>query len=378
MVAAYATGIGSSWNITNVGPVAESVAQHYGIALATVGLFTAVLFGAELAAMMAIGRLMARRGVRFVGMLALLLCIAGNLLTLLPTGIWTALAFRFAVGFGVGIGFVGGMTYVQQLGGGTFAQGLYGGVTLSIAGMAVGVVPFFEGGLGWQAPFVTGAAVAAIGLLVVAAGPATGGVAGDGETGFTRLLRDRNLLRFSAVHTASFGMGIVLSNWVVTLLERRGGYELETAGMIGALILFVGVIGRPGGGLYAHLRPGHSRSVIRISLVLGAVGILVLGLAPPRAPAMIAAVLVGLAAGIPFGPTAAGLGRTFRSAPGAAFGAMNFYVVLAIAVGTPLMGATFSLPGDGFAGFAAAAALCLFAAAVAPGRHLLPGAPVDR
>lgn len=380
MVAAYATGMGSSWNITNVGPVAESVAGHYGIALATVGLFTAVLFGAELVAMLAIGRLMERRGARFVGVLALILCVTGNLLTLLPTGIWTALMFRFVVGFGVGIGFVGGMAYVQQLGGGTFAQGLYGGVTLSIAGMAVGVVPHLESELGWQAPFVTGAVVAAISLVGVSLGPATGGVAGDGEAGFARLLRDRTLLRFAAVHAASFGTGIILSNWVVTLLERRGGYDLETAGVIGALILFVGVAGRPGGGLYAHLRPTHSRSVIQGSLILGGAGILLLGLAPPMAPAMLAAVLIGLAAGIPFGPTAAGLGRTFRSAPGAAFGAMNFYVVLAIAVGTPLMGATFYLPGDGFVGFAVAAVLCLFAAAVAPGPHLLSGAagPADR
>lgn len=375
LVAAYAAGMGTSWNIANVGPVADAAAAHYGIALASVGLFTAVLFGSELVSMTVIGRLTARYGAKFVGLLAMVLCVLGNVLTLVVDGFMLAMVFRFVVGFGVGLGFVGGMTYVQQMGGGTLAQGIYGGVSLSAGGLAVGTVSFLEGALGWQAPFVTAAVVGAVALVAISLGPATAAGTGDGEEGFVRLLRDRRLLRFAAVQSASFGVGIILSNWVVTLLERRGGYSLETAGVIGALILVVGVFGRPGGGLFAHLRPAHSRFAIRLALLLGAAGTLVLGLAPPLGVAILGAVLVGLASGVPFGPMMAGLGRTFSSTPGAAFGAVNFYVELTIVIGTPLMGATFSLPGGGLTGFAAAAVFCVFAAAVTPvSRLLIPSA----
>ena len=46
-------------------------------------------------------------------------------------------------------------------------------------------------------------------------------------------------------------------------------------------------------------------------------------------------------------------------APGAAVGFVNMIAAVTILVGTPLLGLTFSLPGNGRIGFAAVAALCL-------------------
>lgn len=374
MIAAYACGTGVSWNIANVGPMAEAVSQHYGIALASVGLFTAVLFGAELASMTAIGWATQRYGPRFLGLLALGLCTIGNLLTLATSSIEIALLLRFVVGFGVGLGFVGGLTYVQQLGGDTLNQGVYGGLSLAMGGLAVGVVPLFASSMGWQAPFVTAAVVGVVAMFVVALGPGAGITNGSGQGGgFVWVLRDPRLLRFAIVHSASFSLGIVLSNWVVTLLDRRGGYELKLAGMVGALILIAGIVARPGGGLYTHMRPEHSRRVIQVGLLLGAVGTLLLGIAPEPALAIPGAILVGLAAGLPFGPAMSGLGRTFHANPGAAFGAVNFWAEIVIVIGTPLVGFTFSLPGTGLLGFAGASVFCLFAAFMAPAQHLLGG-----
>lgn len=372
MVAACATGMGVSWNVANVGAAANSVAIHYGIALATVGLFTAALFAAELVSMSAIGPFTDRRGARFVGLTALAICVVGNLLTLVLDGIGIALVLRFIVGFGVGLGFVGGTAYVQQLGGETLAQSIYGGLSLATGGIAVAVIPSLESGLGWQAPFVTAAVIAGVAMMGVLLGSSARAATG-GELMFVRLLGDRRLLRFAAVQSATFGLGIVVSNWIVTLLSRRGDYSVEEAGLIGALILLVGVIGRPGGGLYAHLRPAHVRTLLRLALITGAFGSILLGIAPPTALAVMGAVMVGLAAGIPFGPIVAGLGRTFRAAPGAAFAAMNFYGLMVIILGTPLMGVTFSLPGDGLIGFAAVALFWLLAALVMPSRQLLLG-----
>jgi MFS family permease len=81
----------------------------------------------------------------------------------------------------------------------------------------------------------------------------------------------------------------------------------------------------------------------------------------------VAAALIGLAAGIPFGVTVAGATRAYPEAAGTAIGAMNTYPVLAIVCGTPLAGLTFSLPGHGRIGFVVIAALWLAALATLPG-----------
>jgi hypothetical protein len=53
-------------------------------------------------------------------------------------------------------------------------------------------------------------------------------------------------------------------------------------------------------------------------------------------------------------------------APGAAVGFVNMIAAVTILVGTPLLGLTFSLPGDGRIGFALVAALCLATVLVRP------------
>lgn len=367
--------MGVSWNLASVGAAAEPVADHYGIALATVGLFTTSLFLAELLSMAAVGALVRRYGARLVGLGALALCAAGNLVTLAVDGIALALALRFVLGFGVGLGFVGGTVYVQHAGGGPFAQGLYGGLSLGAAGLAVAVVPALAGAIGWEAPFASGLAIAAIASALVAAGPDSRPEAAGDPWGFLRLLGNGRVLRFAVLYAAAFGLAIVLSNWVVTLLVRRSGFSEESAGLVGALILVAAIAGRPGGGAYAHMRPERTRALLVLAIALGAIGTLALGLGLPVVPAAIAALMVGFAGGLPFGPLADALSRAFPASAGAAFAAMNTYALLIVIVGTPLVGLTFALPGDGLIGFAAAAGYWLLALLALPGRALLEGRP---
>ncbi len=65
-------------------------------------------------------------------------------------------------------------------------------------------------------------------------------------------------------------------------------------------------------------------------------------------------------------------------APAAAVGVVNMVPAVAILVGNPLLGLSFSAPGDGRLGFAVLAALWLAAIAAIPrsasGRALLPAA----
>jgi predicted MFS family arabinose efflux permease len=146
----------------------------------------------------------------------------------------------------------------------------------------------------------------------------------------------------------------------VTLLHRAGGEPERVAGLAGGLVLFLGVISRPLGGRLID-RP----NIIRASFVVSGLGIAVLAIAHPLPLAIAAAAVVGIAVGIPFAPAFAGAQRLRPDAPGAAVGFVNMIAAVTILVGTPLLGLTFSLPGNGRIGFLVVAALCCATAAVA-------------
>jgi MFS family permease len=106
--------------------------------------------------------------------------------------------------------------------------------------------------------------------------------------------------------------------------------------------------------------------VIVGSLALGGLATLALALSSSLALDVLAAAVLGLASGVPFGACVDAAARTFPRAPGEAVGAMNLYAVTAIIIGTPLVGATFSLPGAGRIGFAALAVLTVAAVVAVP------------
>ncbi len=78
------------------------------------------------------------------------------------------------------------------------------------------------------------------------------------------------------------------------------------------------------------------------------------------------AAVVGLASGIPFAMAFAGAAHERPDAPGAAVGFVNAWSSLVIVAGAPLVGLTFSLPGDGRIGFIAVGALAALAALATP------------
>jgi hypothetical protein len=88
---------------------------------------------------------------------------------------------------------------------------------------------------------------------------------------------------------------------------------------------------------------------------------------------VVGAALLGLAAGLPFAAAFAGAQLLRPDRPGAAVGFVNSCATAVILVGTPLVGLTFSLPGDGRAGFAAIAAALVLAYAPVR-RTVLPAA----
>jgi len=360
LVGGCLVGLAISWNIANVGPVATLLAHHYGTTLTVVGLFTTVLFFAELAVMVPGGRAIDRYGAKRAGLLAIAISLIANLALMLPTSTIPALVLRAVAGLGVGLGFLSGAIYAQSGAGRdrALASGIYGGVSLGGGGLALAIVPQLVSPLGWRAPYASAAAVAALTIPPVLAGPPSPGHGGSTEGPRVRaLMADPQLARLGALSTVSFGFSVILGNWVVTLLERHGGLGRGEAGAIGSLILLLGIVGRPAGGALVRSHPRLTRPILATSFLAGTLGTVVLFVAPGSGLDAAAAALIGAAAGIPFGFTIAGATRSWPHAAGAAVGAMNIYPVLAIVCGAPLVGLSFSLAGGGRIGFAVIAAL---------------------
>src|SRR4029078_3165218 len=83
----------------------------------------------------------------------------------------------------------------------------------------------------------------------------------------------------------------------------------------------------------------------------GGAGTAVLALGSHIGVALAAAVVIGLAAGVPFATSVPDAARLRPDAPGAAIGLVNMVAAITILVGTPLVGPSFSLPADGRTGF---------------------------
>jgi len=368
-VAALALGAGVTWNIANVGAAADPLAAAYGISLAAVGLLTTALFLTHLAAQIPGGRAADRWGARRVGFVALACCAVGNGLALLAPDPWLAGVARLITGIGSGAGFVAGAEYVRATGGAAFLQGLYGASTMGGGGLAIAVVPLLVGELGWRAPYWTGLAAALVTALVLSAAPP------DARHGPSRagLVADRRLVRLGVLHASTFGLSVIAANWVVPLLEREG-YGRGIAGVVGALLLLAGIVSRPVGGALLRGHPERARPEVVASLAGMVVALALLALPLPLVLLGLGALLGGLAAGAPFAYVFTEAQRIRPDAPGAAIGFVNSWAIVAVVVGTPLLGLTFSLPGDGGLGFAlAAVAVAAAFFVVVPARSAEPG-----
>ena len=97
--------------------------------------------------------------------------------------------------------------------------------------------------------------------------------------------------------------------------------------------------------------------------------------AEPAWLAVLGGLLVGFGAGIPFSPAFTAAARIRPDAPAASVGLVNAAANFAVLVGTPLVGLSFSLRGEGRLGFVAIAILWLGAIAVLPSRTALGRRP---
>ena len=364
MVGSLGIGFAVGWQVTELGAVATRLAHAYGVGLATIGLLTTAQFLVHMAMQIPGGRAADRFGAWTTGLVGLALMAAGNAVSLI--GPYLALAFvgRIVVGFGTGLGFVAGSDYLRARGGAPFLQGVYGSASVLSPGLAIALVPGLANWVGFRAPYLSGVIVACVMAALLAIAPRSRGAARHGDERLDRtMFRDRYLLRLAAIHAASFGFSVVVGDWVVTLLEHHG-HSKGFAAAAGSLTLLLAFFSRIGGG--ALLRRNDASRWVAASLVAGGAGAVALALPLPAELIVVAAALIGLASGVPFPMAFAGAQLDRPESPGAAVGFVNAWAAFVIVIGAPLVGLSFSLPGDGRAGFVILGILAALSALLTP------------
>jgi MFS family permease len=373
MVVGSLVGIAVCWNTTNVGAVAAETASAYGLALAGVGLFMTSLFITHFLAQVPGGRLIDRLGARRVCIIGCGIIAGGAALSMAAPSPVLGIAARAVTGIGTGLGFLAASAYVRRTGGSPFAQGLYGGIGLGAGGLAIAVVPEFLPLFSWRAPYATSVVLAALALaalMVAPADPRADSASAAGSVSL-KVLSDADLRRLGLLYSVAFGTTVALSNWIAELLERHGmGAE---AGAVGALILGAGVVTRPLGGWILRNQSTQIRTAVGSSLVAGCAGCALLGIANSAPIAVVGCLFLGIGGGIPFSPAFTGAAVLRPDAPAAAVGFVNAMAAAAVLVFTPLVGLTFSAPGDGRIGFALASLAWLVALATLPDRRAFTG-----
>ena len=359
-----AIGVAAGWNLAALGPVATRESHAYGVGLATIGLFVTVQFVLHMAMQIPGGHAADRWGARRSSAVGLAILVVGNAVAL-PAAT-PALGFlgRAIVGVGTGLAFIGGSDYIRAHGGSPTVQGMYGGSSVLAPGIAVALIPGLARWTGFRAPYLSTIVVVLLAAVLLALAPREPRArrARDDRIDWS-FVRDVRLYRLAAIHSFSFGFSVIVGNWVVTLLERHGQSK-AVAAAVGSLTLLLGFFTRIAGG--SLLRRPHAGRIVAASLVVGGAAAIVLAL-PLALPGYVAAATVlGLAAGVPFARAFTGAAAARPDAPGAAVGFVNAWAALTIVAGTPLVGLTFSLPGDGRIGFVLLGVLAALAALATP------------
>jgi MFS family permease len=363
------------YNIANVGPAAQVVSDSYGVRLGLVGLLTTALFVTHLVMQIPGGTLVDRRGARTWAGAALAIIAVGNVVALIAASFALGIVARLIAGVGTGIGFVAGSDYVRATVGSTTAQGIYGAAGVGGGGVALVVVPLTTSIFDWRAPYATALIAACIVLASLPLAPRDRRerARAHADAPVADIVRDRRLYPLAIAHTSSFAFSVILGNWTVSLLEHDG-YGRRLGGAVAALTLLGGFVTRPLGGRAFQRARERAAPLVAASMVAGGAGSVLLLLDIPLAFRILGAAVLGLAAGIPFAVAFSGAQAIRPDAPGAAIGFINSCATLVIAVGAPLVGATFSFAGHGRIGFAVVAGVwALSALAVRPSKLPVTG-----
>jgi nitrate/nitrite transporter NarK len=206
-------------------------------------------------------------------------------------------------------------------------------------------------------------ALAAAIIWTAAAPNVRSGAAPPGR--FGEMLWAPQLWLLGLVQMASFGLSVVVGSWVVVMLIKVLRVPATQAGLIGSLVLLLGIISRPLGGiLRRHL---GIRTLFISSMLMIALGCFAFVTASiSYGVAVTAVMLIGIGVGLPYAAMFSRAGALFPGRAGAAMGLVNMLGILMILGGAPLVGHLADLTGNFRVSFVVLGAFALLVCAVIP------------
>ncbi len=357
-----------SANYTNHAPLAPTLMREFGFNQALAGLLTTGIFLTHAGMQIPGGHLVDRLGAKRVLFFALLWVAIGNLGLAFASAYWQLLLCKIFAGFGTGVCFVGGARYTHAAAAGprlNLAQGLFGGSVQLGAGFVILAVPRLYLLAGWRATFLVSAGMALAAAIVwMAAAPVVAASAAlPGQ--FHEMLLAPQLWLLGLAQMATFGLSMVVGSWVVVMLTKVLKVPATQAGLIGSLVLLLGIVSRPLGGiLRKHM---GIRPLIAGSLLMIAVGCF--AFVPSSislAAAVTAVVLIGVGVGLPYAAMFSRAGALFPGRAGAAMGLVNMLGIVMILGGAPLVGHLADLSGSFRTSFIVLGGFSVLACAAVP------------
>jgi MFS transporter, NNP family, nitrate/nitrite transporter len=364
-------GFAYSANYTNHAPLALPLMREFGFNQALAGFLTTGIFATHAAMQIPGGHLVDRLGAKRMLFLALVWVTLGNLGMALAGAYWQLLFCKIFTGIGTGVCFVGGARYVHAAAAGrrlNFAQGLFGGSVQLGAGFVILAVPRLYLMAGWRAAFLVSAGMALTAAIIWLAAAPKAISAAVPQGSFAEMLLAPQLWLLGLVQMASFGLSLVVGSWVVVMLTKVLRVPATRAGLIGSLVLLLGIVSRPLGGMlrrHLGLRPLFLGSLLMVALgcfafVPASVSFTV---------ALTAVVLIGIGVGLPYAAMFSRAGALFPGRAGAAMGLVNMLGIFMILGGAPLVGHLADLYGSFRISFIALGGFSLLVCAAVPFIH---------
>ncbi len=366
-----------SANYTNHAPLAPALMHEFGFNQALAGFLTTGIFATHAAMQIPGGHIVDRLGAKRVLVFALAWVALGNLGLAFAGAYWQLLACKIFTGLGTGVCFVGGARYIHQALAGPrlhVAQGFFGGSIQMGAGFVILAVPRLNLVAGWRVTFLVSAGMAiAAAIIWLAAAPTVAPVASPPGR-FTEMLLAPQLWLLGLLQMATFGLSVVVGSWVVVILTKVMKVPATEAGLIGSLVLLLGIVSRPLGGVlrrHMGIRPLLLGSLLMIALGCFAfvTSLITLGIA------LTAVVLIGMGVGLPYAAMFSRAGALFPGRAGAAMGLVNMLGIMMILGGAPFVGHLADLTGTFKASFIVLGGFSLLACAAIPLIHKDDPAP---
>jgi predicted MFS family arabinose efflux permease len=364
-VAAVLLAVVVTWNAGNVGPVTKPLADEFDVSLAAIGLIAGTMLFAASTVASLVGSPIARRiGAGQAAQLACLACVIANLGV--AASPWFAGLFpgRFLAGFGTGLGLAVGPMIARALGGVRLVGYFGAGVMLGVAGaLGIGSV-LQDSGVDWRWAFALSAVIALIPIPLLPRAISLDAPGGrkPGELG--RLLRSAPLWRLAALLTATLGIPMVISAWLIHYLAVDGTLDIAVAGLLSFALFGVSAVARVAGARLGSLVP--AARLMGLPPVFAAAGLAAVAVEDHTVVAAAAMVAMGFGFSLPYATAVEQLALRFPRARVAALAFCTAWISLLPLVAIPVVG---SALGEGRG---EAAWLILAALIVASGLVNLP------